>query len=31
MQSEQQFKDKWNFDVAEERPVTGRWRYEAAQ
>ena len=30
VQSERQFKDKWNFDVAKEVPVSGRWRYDPA-
>lgn len=29
-QSEQQFTDKWNFDVVKERPVSGRWTYDPA-
>lgn len=30
VQSEQQFTDKWNFDVVKERPVSGRWTYDPA-
>ena len=30
VQSQQQFKDRWNFDVVEENPVSGRWKYDPA-
>ena len=30
VQSEQQFKGKWNFDISKEIPVSGRWRYDPA-
>lgn len=30
VQSERQFKEKWNFDVSKEIPVSGRWRYDPA-
>lgn len=30
LQSEQQFTEKWNFDVTDECPVPGPWTYNRA-
>lgn len=30
-QSENDFKQRWNFDVSKEQPVPGRWKYDPGQ
>ena len=29
MQSEEEFRHKWNFDVTRDQPIRGRWKYDS--